>query len=37
MDFGIDVSSSVEDAMKLDKTNGNTLWQDAIEKEIKKN
>ena len=35
MKFGIHVPGSVEDAMKLDKANGNTLWQDAIEKEMK--
>ena len=27
--------SSVDEAMELDKTNGNTLWFDAIQKELK--
>ena len=33
--FGIEVPRSVEDAVRLDKENGNTLWQDAIAKEMK--
>ena len=35
MKFGIDVPGSVEEAIKLDEKNGNTLWQDAIRKEMK--
>ena len=35
MKFGIMVPGSVEEAIKLDKANGNTLWQDAIKKEMK--
>ena len=34
MKFGIMVPGSVEEAIKLDKDNGNTLWQDAIRKEM---
>lgn len=33
--FGIEVPKSVEDALAIDKRNGNTLWQDAIAKEMK--
>ena len=33
--FGIKVPSSVDEAMELDKANGNTLWFDAIQKELK--
>ena len=33
--FGIEVPSSVAHALELDKTNGNTLWADAIAKEMK--
>ena len=33
--FGIQVPGSVEEAKKIDEANGNTLWQDAIEKEMK--
>ena len=32
--FGIEVPRNVEDAVRLDKENGNTLWQDAIAKEM---
>jgi hypothetical protein len=32
--FGIKVPSTVMEALALDKQNGNTLWQDAIKKEI---
>jgi len=32
--FGIEVPRTVEDAVRLDKENGNTLWQDAIAKEM---
>ena len=34
--FGIRVPKSVEDAVRIDNENGNRLWQDAIEKEMKK-
>ena len=33
--FGIRVPRSVEEALKLDEENGNTLWYDAIQKEMK--
>jgi hypothetical protein len=31
---GVQVPQSVEQAIKLDKANGNTTWQDAIKKEM---
>ena len=34
MKFGIIVPGSVNEAINLDKENGNTLWQDSIWKEI---
>ncbi len=34
--FGIDVPCSVAEAYALDKKNRNTLWADAIAKEMKK-
>lgn len=33
--YGIRVPKSVEEARKIDKQNGNTLWQDAISMEMK--
>ena len=33
--FGIKVPNSVDEALALDKENGNTLWHDAIQKELK--
>ena len=33
--FGISVPSSVEEAIKFDRENGNSLWRDAINKEVK--
>ena len=33
--YGIEVPRTPEFAMKFDKQNGNTFWQDAIDKEIK--
>jgi len=33
--FGIRVPKTVEEARIIDEANGNTLWQDAIEKEMK--
>lgn len=33
--FGIRVPKSVDEALQLDKENGNTLWYDAIQKEMK--
>jgi hypothetical protein len=33
--FGVQVPSSVKEALALDKENGNTLWSDAINKELK--
>ena len=33
--FGIEVTKTVERAHELDKENGNSLWRDAIEKEMK--
>jgi hypothetical protein len=35
MKFGIEIPGTVEQAKKLDAANGNTLWQDAITKEMK--
>jgi hypothetical protein len=34
--FGIAIPKSWDKVMKLDKDNSNTLWQDAIRKEIEK-
>jgi hypothetical protein len=33
--FGIEVPKSWDDCVRLDKKNDNTLWQDAVSKEIK--
>ncbi len=33
--FGIECPKTVEDALELDKCNGNTMWADAIAKEMK--
>jgi hypothetical protein len=33
--FGIEVPTSVKQAMELDKKNGNNLWKEAIQKELK--
>ena len=33
--YGIIVPTTVEEALQLDKKNNNTLWADAIEKEMK--
>jgi hypothetical protein len=33
-EFGIAVPKSVDEALELDKINGNTLWADAIAKEM---
>jgi hypothetical protein len=33
--FGIEVSKTVKEALALDRKNGNTLWVDAIAKEMK--
>jgi hypothetical protein len=33
--FGIQVPRNVKEAIRLDKENGNTLWQDAMQAEIK--
>ena len=35
MKFGIMIPGSVEEAIELDRKNGNTLWQDSIKKEMK--
>jgi hypothetical protein len=35
MKFGIEVPTSVDHALKFNKRNGNTLWTDAIAKEMK--
>lgn len=34
--FGIRVPKSVDEAIEIDKANGNTLWQDALAKEMKR-
>ena len=33
--FGLEVPQTIEDAKRIDKENGNTLWMDAIAKEMK--
>ena len=33
--FGVEVPNTVQEAYALDKANGNTLWHDAINKELK--
>ncbi len=33
--FGIEVPKTVKEALALDRKNGNTLWVDAISKEMK--
>lgn len=35
MKFGVEVPTKVSEALALDKKNGNTLWADAIRKEMK--
>ena len=35
MKFGIEVPTTVEEALELDRNNGNNLWADAIKKEMK--
>ena len=37
MKFGVIVPTTVEEALALDKANGNTLWADAIAKEMQNN
>jgi len=32
--FGIEVPTDLTDAIRIDRSNGNTLWQDAIKKEM---
>ena len=32
--YGIDIPRTVEEAHKMDEKNGNTLWGDAINKEL---
>jgi hypothetical protein len=34
--FGVRIPKSVEEAIRIDAENGNRLWQDAIEKEMRK-
>ena len=34
--FGIRLPKTVEEALQIDEENGNTLWRDAIEKEMRK-
>ena len=33
--FGVEIPNTVKEALELDKKNGNNLWRDAIEKEMK--
>ncbi len=33
--FGIECPKTIEDALKLDRRTGNTMWADAIAKEMK--
>ena len=35
MKFGVQIPGTVEEAIELDRANGNTLWQDAIKLEMK--
>jgi len=35
MKFGIDIPRTVEEAIRLDNEDGNTLWQDSIKLEMK--
>ena len=37
MKFGVLIPSSVKEALEIDQRNGNTLWADAIEKEMANN
>jgi len=32
--YGIEIPTSVEDAKRIDNINGNTLWMDALRKEM---
>ena len=34
--FGIEVPNTVKEALEMDKKNGNNIWREAIEKEMKK-
>ena len=34
--FGIEVPKTFSDCLRIDKENGNTLWQDAVRKEMSK-
>ncbi len=31
---GVDVPTSIEHAIRIDRQNGNTMWQDAVKKEM---
>ena len=33
--YGLEIATSVEDVSRIDKKNGNMLWQDALNKEVK--
>ena len=35
MKFGIHLSATYEEAVRMDKESGNTSWQDATKKEMK--
>ena len=35
MKFGIEVPNTYEEAIELDRKNGNALWADSINKELK--
>ena len=35
MKFGIVIPANVEEALRLDRENGNDLWSKAIDKELK--
>ncbi len=34
-EFGIELPTTIKEALELDKTNGNTFWADAIAKDMK--
>ena len=33
--YGLEIPNSVEDTIQTDKKNGNTIWQDALNKQMK--
>ena len=35
MKFGVEIPGTVEEAISFDEKNGNTIWKDSVEKEMK--